>query len=70
GDVVLTLPSKAGFELRSDAGRRGRFVSDFEGTGSARVSRRSSLRSSATVNGGGPKVTLSTDKGSLAIRSR
>jgi Putative adhesin len=70
GDVVLTLPSKAGFELRSDAGRRGNLVSDFEGTGSVRTSRRSGLRSSATVNGGGPKVTLSTEKGSLAIRRR
>jgi len=70
GDVVLTIPSKAGFELSSDAGRRGEFASDFEGTGSVRSSRRSGLRSSATVNGGGPKVTLSTEKGRLAIRSR
>jgi hypothetical protein len=70
GDVALTFPSKAGFELRSDAGRRGRFSSDFEGTGAVHASRRSGLRSSATVNGGGPRVTLSTDKGSLAIRSR
>lgn len=70
GDVVLTLPSKAGFELRSDAGRRGEIASDFEGTGSVRSSRRSGLRSSATVNGGGPRVTLSTEKGRLAIRSR
>jgi hypothetical protein len=70
GDVVLTFPSKAGFELRSNAGRRGQFTSDFEGTRSERASRRSALRSSATVNGGGPRVTLSTDKGSLAIRSR
>lgn len=70
GDVVLTLPSKAGFELRSNAGRRGEISSDFEGTGSVRSSRRAGLRSSATVNGGGPRVTLSTDKGRLAIRSR
>jgi hypothetical protein len=72
GDVVLTFPSKAGFELRSDAGRRGEIASEFEGTGSVRSSRRSGLRSrsSATVNGGGPRVTLSTEKGRFAIRSR
>ncbi|HEX7614664.1 MAG TPA: DUF4097 family beta strand repeat-containing protein [Thermoanaerobaculia bacterium] len=72
GDVVLTIPSKSGFELRSDAGRRGEIASDFEGTGSVRSSRSrwSGLRSSSTVNGGGPKVTLSTEKGRLAIHSR
>ncbi len=70
GDVVLTIPSKAGFELKAKAGRRGEIVSDFEGTGVVRSSRRSGLRSSAAVNGGGPRVTLSTDKGRFAIRSR
>jgi len=70
GDVILTLPSKAGFELKSDAGRRGEIVSDFEGTSPVRSSRRSSLRASGTVNGGGPRVSLSTEKGRLAIRSR
>ena len=70
GDVILTLPSKAGFELRADAGRRGEIASDFVGTAPARSSRHSGLRSSATVNGGGPKVALSTEKGRLAIRAR
>ena len=70
GDVVLTIPSKSGFELEADAGRRGEIASDFEGTGPVRSSRRSALRSSATVNGGGPRVTLSTEKGRLAIRRR
>lgn len=70
GDVTLTLPSKTGFELHSNAGRRGQLVSDFEGTGPVRASRRSGSHSSATVNGGGPRVTLSTEKGSLALRSR
>ena len=70
GDAVVTLPSKSGFELEADAGRRGEIASDFEGTGPVRSSRRSALRSSATVNGGGPRVTLSTEKGRLAIRRR
>ena len=68
GDIALTFPSKAGFELKSNAGRRGDFTSDFEETTSVRSSRRSSLRSSGTVNGGGPSVSLTTEKGRIAIR--
>ena len=68
GDVTLTFPAGAAFELRADAGRRGEIVSDFEGTGPVRAHRRSGALSSATVNGGGPRVTLSTDKGKLSIR--
>jgi Putative adhesin len=68
GDVTLTFPAESAFELSADAGRRGEIVSDFEGTGPIRSSRRSGPRASATVNGGGPRVTLSTDKGKLSIR--
>ena len=68
GDVTLTFPAESAFELSADAGRRGEIVSDFEGTGPIRSSGRSGYRSSATVNGGGPRVTLSTDKGKLSIR--
>jgi hypothetical protein len=68
GDVTLTFPVESAFELSADAGRRGEILSDFEGTGPIRSSRRSGLRSSATVNGGGPRVTLSTDKGRVSIR--
>jgi hypothetical protein len=68
GDVTLTFPADSAFELRADAGRRGEIFSDFEGTGPVRAYRRSSTRSSATVNGGGPRVTLSTHKGKLSIR--
>jgi hypothetical protein len=68
GDVTLTFPAESAFELSADAGRRGEVVSDFEGTGPIRSSRRSGLRSSATVNGGGPRVTLFTEKGKLSIR--
>jgi hypothetical protein len=68
GDVALTFPAESAFELSAEAGHKGKIVSDFEGTSPIRSSRRSGLRSSATVNGGGPRVTLSTDKGKLSIR--
>lgn len=68
GDVSLTFPAGASFELSADAGRRGEIVSDFEGTAPVRKHFRSGSRSSATVNGGGPRVVLSTEKGKLSIR--
>jgi DUF4097 and DUF4098 domain-containing protein YvlB len=68
GEVTLTFPAESAFELSADAGRKGEIVSDFEGTGPVRASRRSGVRSSASVNGGGPRVTLSTNKGKLSIR--
>ena len=68
GEVTLTFPAESAFELSADAGRRGEIVSDFEGTGPVRAHRRSGTRFSATVNGGGPRVTLSTAKGKLSIR--
>lgn len=68
GDVILTFPAGAAFELSASAGRRGEIVSDFEGTGPMRSSRHWGARSSATVNGGGPRVTLSTHKGRVSIR--
>ena len=68
GEVTLTLPAESAFELNAEAGRKGEIVSDFEGAGPIRSSRRSGLRVSARVNGGGPRVTLSTDKGKLTIR--
>jgi hypothetical protein len=68
GDVTLTFPADAAFDLSAATGRRGEIVSDFEGTGPFRSSRRSGLRSAATVNGGGPRVVLSTEKGRLVVR--
>ena len=68
GDVTLTFPANAAFDLRADAGRRGEILSDFEGTGPVRAYRRSGSRSSAAVNGGGPHVALSTEKGRFSVR--
>lgn len=68
GDVTMTFPPEAAFELSADAGRRGEIESAFEGTGPVRAYRRSGSRTSATVNGGGPHVVLSTEKGRLSVR--
>jgi hypothetical protein len=67
GSIALRLPATAGFELAANAGRRGHFRSDFPAVDSTR-SRRDELRVSGAVNGGGPRVSVRTDKGTLAVR--
>ncbi|MBK9064598.1 MAG: hypothetical protein IPL89_15605 [Acidobacteria bacterium] len=67
GSIVLHLPGAAAFELSAETGRRGGFRSDFETPADSR-GRRRGLYASGTVNGGGPRVSLKTDKGSLALR--
>jgi hypothetical protein len=66
GSIVLHLPGAAAFELSADAGRRGSFRSDFPAPASTGSSRRLVVR--GAVNGGGPSVSLRSDKGSLAVR--
>ncbi len=68
GSVVLHLPDAAAFEFSADAGRRGSIRSDFSSEEAWSGSRHRSLRVSGAVNGGGPRVSLRTDKGSLAVR--
>ena len=68
GSIVLHLPGAAAFELSADAGRRGSIRSEFPSEEAWSGSRHRSLRVSGAVNGGGPRVSLRTDKGSLAVR--
>jgi len=64
GDVRLRVPSSAGFELDADLGRRGDFETQLE---MATRSAGKHGRVHGTVNGGGPKVSFETDKGSLRL---
>lgn len=64
GDVRLRLPSSAGFELDADLGRHGDFGTQLE---MATRSGGKRGRIHGTVNGGGPKVSFETDKGSLSL---
>lgn len=69
GSIVLNFPGSSAFHLSADAGRRGDFSSDFPATAaSSRSHSRSSLHVQGDVNGGGPQVTLKTEKGSLEVR--
>jgi hypothetical protein len=67
GSIVLRLPGAAAFQLSAETGRNGDFHSEFETPAESR-GRRRGLYAGGTVNGGGPRVSLKTDKGSLALR--
>ena len=67
GQIRITLPSKAGFKLDADVGRRGDFDSDFEFVSSRSRRSRSEYWYSGDVNGGGPLLRLRTEKGSFRL---
>ncbi|HEY3350163.1 MAG TPA: DUF4097 family beta strand repeat-containing protein [Thermoanaerobaculia bacterium] len=66
GSIVLHLPGTAGFELSAESGRGSLNVEFPAETG--RGSHRRGLVARGAVNGGGPRVSLKTDKGSIALR--
>ncbi len=67
GEIRITLPSKAGFKLDADVGRRGDFDSDFEFASSGSRRSRSDYWYSGDVNGGGPLLRLRTEKGTFRL---
>ncbi len=64
GVVEVSLPKTAAFDLDTDTGRRGDFRTDFE------VAARSGGRTRTSLNGGGPKLSLTTYKGELKLSAR
>jgi hypothetical protein len=66
GTVELLLPRDSRFNLEADLDRKASFDSDFQVL--ARVSGRRGLALEGTVNGGGPVLRLSADKGRIHLR--
>ena len=64
GEIRLRLPASSAFDVDADTGRRGDFETEFEMTSR---SGGSSGRIRGAVNGGGPKISFQTDKGSLSL---
>ncbi len=64
GEIEVSLPKTAAFDLDADSGRRGDFRSDFE------VGVRSGGRTRMALNGGGPRLFLTTHKGNLKLSAR
>jgi hypothetical protein len=69
GSIVLRLPAAAAFELAAES-NRGSLNVEFPAplTDASGGSRRHGLVARGGVNGGGPRVSLKTEKGSLALR--
>lgn len=64
GEIEVSLPKSAAFDLDADAGRRGDFRSDYA------VAARSGRGTKMSLNGGGPKLSLTTYKGNLKLSAR
>ena len=68
GSIVLHVPGAAGFELSAESGR-GDLLVEFPTTETSSSGRhRRGLVAKGAVNGGGPRVSLKTDKGSVSLR--
>ncbi len=65
GDIILRVPADTGMDLDFDGGRRASFHSDFA---LASNSGYSSSRVRSTINKGGTRVNLQTEKGTVELR--
>jgi hypothetical protein len=67
GEIVVRLPRDSRFEVDADTGRHGDIESDFAMTTRAGHSRNALVE--GAINGGGPRLRLTTYKGVLRIKS-
>ncbi len=71
GEITLSIPANQGLEIRGDLGRKATLVNEFaveaESAGERR-DRRKDKTVSLSVNGGGPRLSLSSYKGEIRIR--
>ena len=68
GKIDLTLPRDSHFKLDADIGRRGDLNSDFDL--SVRRKHRGDETYQSAVNGGGPLLSISTEKGDVRLRQK
>jgi DUF4097 and DUF4098 domain-containing protein YvlB len=68
GKIELTIPHDASFKLDADFGRRVDFDSDFDVN--IKHKSRGDEYYRATVNGGGPVLEISSEKGDIRIQSK
>lgn len=70
GEVTLTVPKGAAFTVDEDLGRRARLDSDFDLVSGTRHASRRGSRGGGAVNGGGPLLRLTSEKGEIRLRAR
>ncbi|HTK82674.1 MAG TPA: hypothetical protein VL633_10310 [Bacteroidota bacterium] len=68
GDIGIGLPKSSGFELNTDLGRHADMYSDFDAVYHSKHSSRDET-SQGAVNGGGPELRLTTEKGTYRLRA-
>lgn len=68
GSIELMLPRDARFDLDADIGRRGDLNSDFDLT--LKRTHRGEQTYRTAINGGGPLLTISTEKGNIRVRQK
>jgi hypothetical protein len=68
GSIVLRVPQNTGLDLDFSGGRRSRFHTDFPLA--TQVVGRSGEEVRGTINGGGARVVLRTDRGSVSIQKK
>lgn len=68
GNIEIALPNKAAFELDADVGRKGSLHSDFETF--VKSKHRYEERYRTTINGGGPLLKISTEKGDIRLEQK
>lgn len=67
GNITVSLPTASAFELEAESGR-GTLNVEFPAPLTGRGGRHRGLVASGAVNGGGPRVSLKTEKGTIALR--
>jgi len=68
GNISIMLPKQTGFDLESDFGRKTDFDSDFNVSKRYRDKKKREADYYGSVNGGGPRLQLKSEKGSFRIR--
>ncbi len=70
GDIAVSIPKSSAFTFRSDFGKRVDFENGFDIKRESYGKKSKSYNFSGDVNGGGPKIKISSEKGNIKLRAR
>jgi hypothetical protein len=69
GDITVSLPGKTAFTVSADLGRRAGFTSDFNINREENKKKHAGSNFKREINGGGPVLNISSEKGEIKLRS-
>lgn len=70
GKITVTLPAKAAFNLYADFGKHVDFTSDFSVNRNDHGKKHSGYKLQDKINGGGPELNISSEKGDIRLRAK